>query len=167
MSIYTIFTLKMIFLNNVFIKRLLLRNQKQKSYEIFKFKINFIMLTFSMTSCSSDDNEETVSVEKANIVGTWEVVSTMWSDSENKTEVTDDYVEALIIIKEDGTGIFDDEPVHWTLEGNKLTVTINGTNIKYDYVITSLTNNTMKILYKTPADEDGYWEQEEMTLTRK
>ena len=157
----------MIFLNNVFIKRLLLRNQKQKSYEIFKFKINFIMLTFSMTSCSSDDNEETVSVEKANIVGTWEVVSTMWSDSENKTEVTDDYVEALIIIKEDGTGIFDDEPVHWTLEGNKLTVTINGTNIKYDYVITSLTNNTMKILYKTPADEDGYWEQEEMTLTRK
>lgn len=157
----------MIFLNNVFIKRLLLRNQKQKSYEIFKFKINFIMLTFSMTSCSSDDNEETVSVEKTNIVGTWEVVSTMWSDSEDKTEVTDDYVEALIIIKEDGTGIFDDEPVHWTLEGNKLTVTINGTNIKYDYVITSLTNNTMKILYKTPADEDGYWEQEEMTLTRK
>lgn len=125
------------------------------------------LLPFSMTSCSSDDNEETVSVEKANIVGTWEVVSTMWSDSEDKTEVTDDYVEALIIIKEDGTGIFDDEPVHWTLEGNKLTITINGTNIKYDYVITSLTNNTMKILYKTPADEDGYWEQEEMTLTRK
>ncbi len=40
----------MIFLNNVFIKRLLLHNQKQKSYEIFKFKINFIMLTFGFTA---------------------------------------------------------------------------------------------------------------------
>lgn len=125
------------------------------------------LLPFSVTSCSNDDNEETVSVEKNNIVGTWEVIATIWSDSDGKTEATDDYVEALITLEKDGTGVFDDTPAQWTLEGNKLTITINGTSLKFDYVITSLTNDTMKVIYKTPADEDGYWEQEEMTLTKK
>lgn len=134
-----------------------------------------ILPVIAFTSCSDDDD---VSINEANIIGKWLMISEVgWEKENGKIEDRWNYEYGedepyYYIFNNDGTGYEIDATGpqtytyywDWHLEGNRLYIT----NSDYDLTIKSLTESTVVVAcYYKDVDDGVVWEEYmEMTFAR-
>jgi hypothetical protein len=119
-----------------------------------KTKINYLLVcliaALSFTSCSSDDDDKSISAE--NLVGCWQAsVERVWHD-EGEDESTTEYDWIRVYLNADGTGRTDYKDgdswltyfeYTWTLNGNKMTWNYADFDLTEEYKIEKLDATTL------------------------
>ena len=112
------------------------------------------MLSVSLYSCSSDDDESNSSYKKL-IVGTWEITHEIVYDAEGNVKYERNNPSTWVhIYSADGTYTTTDgkysESAKWSISGNRLSLNY-GKEIETE-TIKSLTENSMVLLYDEYKD---------------
>jgi hypothetical protein len=119
-----------------------------------KTKFNYLLVcliaALSFTSCSSDDDDKSISAE--NLVGCWQAsVERVWHD-EGEDESTTEYDWIRVYLNADGTGRTDYKDgdswltyfeYTWTLNGNKMTWNYADFDLTEEYKIEKLDATTL------------------------
>lgn len=128
--------------------------------------LSLVLMMAGMASCSTEEDPTGVTVSREDIIGTWEVTSNSWSDSEGDSG-TNDHKGQTLSLQSSGTAVFQGFQYQWTLDGKNGILTLSGSaGLEVKVTILSFAGDEIKAVYSSKYKDAMYVVEGNYTFKR-